>query len=148
MLFPLENDSHFIQRHGCGGSLVTQLVWLCDSMNYSPPGSSVHRLLQARMLEWVAISFFRESSWPRDRTQVSCTAGRFFTWVTRTAREFPRLLFWCISELESSIWLCSNPSNYLFTPPLPWGTGSYLSSLGIGLICGMRAKDTEEWVAT
>ena len=47
------------------------------------PGSSVHRILKARILEWVSISFSRESSWPRNRTQVSCIAGRFFTdWVT------------------------------------------------------------------
>ena len=43
---------------------------------YSPPGSSVHGILQARVLEWVAISFSRGSSWPRDWTQVSCIAGR------------------------------------------------------------------------
>ena len=44
----------------------------------SPPGSSVHGILQARMLEWVAISFARGSQ-PRDRTHVSCLAGGFFT---------------------------------------------------------------------
>ena len=48
-------------------------------MNYSPPGSSVHRISQARILEWVAISFSRGSSWPRNQTHVSFTAGRFFT---------------------------------------------------------------------
>ena len=42
-------------------------------------GSSVHGILQARVLEWVAISFSRGSSWPRDRTQVSCNAVGFFT---------------------------------------------------------------------
>ena len=52
---------------------------LCDPMDCSPPGSSVHGILQARILEWVAISFSRGSSQPRDRTQVSCIAGRFFT---------------------------------------------------------------------
>ena len=52
---------------------------LCNSMDCSPPSSSVHRILQARILEWVAISFSRGSSRPRDRTQVSCTAGKFFT---------------------------------------------------------------------
>ena len=41
-----------------------------------PPGSSVHEILQARILEWVVIPFSRGSSWPRDRTQVSCIAGR------------------------------------------------------------------------
>ena len=47
-------------------------------MDYSPPGSSVHGILQARILEWVAISFSRGSSRPRDRTQVSHIAGRCF----------------------------------------------------------------------
>ena len=57
---------------------------LCDPMDCSPPGSSLHGILQARTLEWVAIPFSRESSWTRDPTQVSCIAGRFFTiWVTR-----------------------------------------------------------------
>ena len=46
---------------------------------YSPPGSSVHGILQARILEWVAIPFSRGSSQPRDQTWVSCIAGRFFT---------------------------------------------------------------------
>ena len=64
--------------------LVTQLcLTLCDPRNYSPPGSSVHGLLQARILEWI---FSRGSSWPRDWTQISCTAGGFFTvWTPREA---------------------------------------------------------------
>ena len=48
-------------------------------MDCSLPGSSVHGILQARILEWVAIPFSRGSSQPRDRTQVSCIAGEFFT---------------------------------------------------------------------
>ena len=49
----------------------------------SPPGSSVHGILQGRILKWVAIPFSRGSSWPKDRTQVSITADRFFTvWAT------------------------------------------------------------------
>jgi len=44
----------------------------------SPPGSSVHGILQARKLEWVAMPFSRGSSGPRDLTQVSHIAGRFF----------------------------------------------------------------------
>ena len=43
-----------------------------DPMDYSPPGSSIHRILQARILEWVANPFSRGSSQPRDRTHVSC----------------------------------------------------------------------------
>ena len=53
---------------------------------YSPPGSSVHGILQARILEWVAIPFSRGSSQPRDWTQISHIAGRSFTiWATREA---------------------------------------------------------------
>ena len=59
---------------------------LCDPMDSSPPGSSVHGILQARILEWVAISFSRGSSRPRDRTQASHIAGRHFNlWATREA---------------------------------------------------------------
>ena len=59
---------------------------LCDTMDCSPPGCPVHEIFQARILEWVAISFSRGSSQPRDRTRVSCTTGRFFTnWATREA---------------------------------------------------------------
>ena len=65
---------------------VTQscLLTLCDPMNYSPPDSSVHGILQARTLEWVVIPFSRGSSWPRDQTKVPCIVDRFFTvWATR-----------------------------------------------------------------
>ena len=55
-------------------------------MDCSHPGSSVHGILQARILEWVAISFSRGSSPPRNWTRVSCIAGRFFTnWSMREA---------------------------------------------------------------
>ena len=65
--------------------LVTQsCLILCDPMDCSPLGSSVHGILQARILEWIAMSSSRGSSQPRDRTQVSCIAGGFFTiWATR-----------------------------------------------------------------
>ena len=51
---------------------------LCDCMDRSPPGSSVHSILQARILEWVTMPFSRGSSRPRDLTRVSCIAGEFF----------------------------------------------------------------------
>ena len=57
---------------------------LCNPMDCSLPGSSVHGIFQARVLEWVAISFSRGSSWPRDWIRVSCIVGRRFTdWATR-----------------------------------------------------------------
>ena len=87
---------------GLDGRIKTNRLWvyvlvaqlcptLCDPMDCSPPGSSVLGIIQAGMLEWVAIPFSRGSpgrgsSWPRDWTQVSLIAGRFFTvWTTREA---------------------------------------------------------------
>ena len=56
----------------------------CDPMDCSPPGFSAHGILQASTLEWVAISFSKLSSQPRDQTWLTCTAGGFFTnWATR-----------------------------------------------------------------
>ena len=70
--------------------LIAQLcLTLCNHVDYSPPGSSVHGILQARILEWVAILFSRGCFWPEDRTWVSCIAGRFFTiWVTRETLDY------------------------------------------------------------
>ena len=60
---------------------------LCNPMDCSLPGSSVHGILQARILEWAAISFSRGSSQPRDGNGVSCIVGRRFTiWATREAQ--------------------------------------------------------------
>ena len=83
---------------------------LCDPMDYSLQGSSVHGIIQARVLEWVAISFSRGSSQARDRTGVSRIAGRCFTvWSTRLipieeCRE-PEAL-WELSDKDFSNWLC------------------------------------------
>ena len=64
----------------CCCCLVAKLCWtLCDPMDCSPPGSSVHGILQAKILEWVAMSLSRGSSWPKDQTCISCIVGGFFT---------------------------------------------------------------------
>ena len=69
-------------------SEVIQLcLTLCDPMDCSLPGSSVHGIFQARILEWGAISFSGGSSLPRDWTRVSHIVGRCFTvWATREAQ--------------------------------------------------------------
>ena len=83
--------------------LVAQLcLTLCDPTDWSPPGSCVHEIFQARILGCVAISFSRGSSQPRDWTWVSCTAGRFFTdWATRQAPIHMLLNYkWIIKEIN------------------------------------------------
>ena len=71
--------------------LSNSCLWvstLCYPVEYSPPGCSVHGIFQARIVEWVAISFSRGSSQPRDWTQLSRIAGRCFNlWATREAHQ-------------------------------------------------------------
>ena len=67
-------------------------------MDSSPPGSSRHRILQARILEWVAIPFSRGFSWPRDQILVSCIAGRFFT-IWATSWHFKMMIFFIFAQL-------------------------------------------------
>ena len=81
--------------------LVTKsCLTLCNPMDYSPQGSSVPGISQARILEWVAIPFTRGSSQPRDRTQVSHIAGRYFTsWATGEAQGTLTCLPWVVERL-------------------------------------------------
>ena len=92
--------------------LVAQLcMTLSDSMDCSLPGSSVQGILQARILEWVTIPFSRVSSWPRDQTSVSCTAGRFFTvWAKR---ETPYIFLW--EHKVAEMFLCQQVTRLLST---------------------------------
>ena len=77
---------------------------LCDPMDCSPPGSLVHGIFQAWILEWVAVSFSRGSSWPRDRTQVSRIVGRRFTvWATREAHQKHRRVVVSFKRLSVEI---------------------------------------------
>ena len=63
----------------CCCLVIKSCLTLCDPMDGSPPVSSAHGISQARILEWVAISFSKGSSQPRNRTRVSCLADGFFT---------------------------------------------------------------------
>ena len=81
----------------CGCLVAQSCPTLCDPMGYSQPGSSVRGILQARILEWVAIPFCRGSLWPRYQTCISYIAGRFFTvWATREACVISCYLFVCL----------------------------------------------------
>ena len=96
---------------------------LCDPMAYI-----VHGILQARILEWVAFPFSRGSSQPRDRTQVSHIAGRFFTsWTTREAHVKQMIPF-------IALYLPLLPLIALFVRNLPANAGDIRD---MGLIPGL-----------
>ena len=89
-------------------SEVAQLCpTLCDPMDCSLPGSSVHGIFLARVLKWIDIFYSRGSSQPRDWTRVSCIAGGCFTlWAKRRLRENQRLnafKLWCWKTIESPL---------------------------------------------
>ena len=89
--------------------LVAQsCLTLCNTMDCVIPGFSVHGILQARILECLAILFSRESFWPRDWTQVFCIAGRFFTiWANSGKPELTSSLYnfysITLSNLQSTV---------------------------------------------
>ena len=82
----IEDDTTEVLQTGMKweeGEVAQLCPTLCDPMDCSPPGSPIHGILQARLLEWVAISFSRGSSQPRDQTWVSRIVGRGFAiWST------------------------------------------------------------------
>ena len=103
-------------------------VRLCNPMDCNPPDCSVHKILQARILEWVAISFSRESSQPRDQTQASCITSRRH----KEAAFLPqRMLFFFFNLITTDLSkpipvsqkneICSSTSIFVFPslPPFP-----------------------------
>ena len=101
-----KNNSANTLTLGCMGDQSLSCVCLCDPTDYNLPGSSVHEISQARILEWVAISFSRGSSWPRNQTHVSRT-GRWIlccwanresqSWATRL-QNYEKIFFSCLSH--------------------------------------------------
>ena len=82
---------------------------LCDPTDDSTPVSSVHGILQARILEWVTLSFSRGSCWPRVQILVSCTTGRFFTvWATKEALYIHIHIYICVHiyTIYTHIYMC------------------------------------------
>ena len=104
---PCQNTSVFHRSRTniskiCRSEVAQLCPTVCDPINCSVPGSSVHGIFQATVLERIAISFSRESSQPRAQTQVSCIVDRRFTvWATR--------------EVLESIWAGSKPPLTFFS---------------------------------
>ena len=155
-----EGQLHSETAPGChSGALVVVVqllsrVWLfCNLTDCSSPGSSVHGILQARILEWVAISFSRGSSWPRDQI-CSSLIGRWilYCWDTKETLEslvcvsklclLAHLFSWCLvvvccmlaaaaKSLESCLTLCDPIDGSPPSSPIP----------------GILQARTLEWVA-
>ena len=98
-------------------SRVTQCLTFGNSVDCSLPGSSIHGIFQAGVLEWVAISFSRGSACPRDLTGVSRIADRLFTiWATREAR-FWMLRLWVVGSTAPNLesWICYATSQQILS---------------------------------
>ena len=116
-------------------------VWLLAVPWTVGKGPSVNRIFQAKILEWVAIPFFRGSSQPRDQTRVSCIVGRFFTiWATRKVDNFtwissisccaavcpwplsmkPAFLCVCTNALDNGLCLVHNLQDKLHSEVFFW----------------------------
>ena len=129
-------------------------------MDCSLPGSSVHGIFQARVLEWVALAFSRGSSQPRDRTQVSRIAGRCFTiWATRKA-SFWALIKMVLEEVIEKTWLLADFPAYSEqlvaphpSPSHPWNVHSarhyhesHLQGHDLESNVLLRASGLETWL--
>ena len=134
-------------EHVC--SVTQSCPTLCHPMDYSPPGSSVHGILQARILEWVAISSSRGSSQPRDQMHVSCTGRRIlYHWTTWEAHQiFIYLTAACGIQLPDQ---GSNPG-----PPAPgvqrpilWTTREISRTEKLGRLWSMGPQRIEHDLAT
>ena len=121
----------------CACMLPQSCLALCDPINCGLPGSSVHRISQARILEWVAISFSRGSSWPRDGTPVSCIGQQIlYHWATGEAPKLnPNLqgilllIAWSPQEPSKLFSVCRNHVFFHFPVRSVWLTLTYHSSL-------------------
>ena len=114
---------------------------LCDPMDWGSPGSSVHRILQGRILDWVAISFSRRSSQPRDWTQVSSIAGWLFTvWATREALIFTAAA--AAKSLQSCPTLCDTIDG---SPPGSPSLGFSRQEHWSGLPFPSPMHESEKW---
>ena len=136
-----------------GSEFAHSCPTLCDPMDCSLPGSSIHGIFQARVLEWIAISFSRRSSRSRDWTWVSRIVGRCFTdWATREVHkiweEYIILnailykvlslgIFWIICEGGTMCWENSVlyyqyvPLNYMHVWIFYWSSSIWMSSIDI-----------------
>ena len=129
-----------LKKEKVESEVVQSCLALCEPMDSSLPGSSIHGIFQARVLEWTAISFSRGSSQPRDRTCVSCIADRCFTiWATRLLTSCQHMtthavLVHCCQHSGHWWSWATSVTIYLHdgnTPPPTWSCPPYMSLLQV-----------------
>ena len=131
--------------------VVQSCLTICDFMDCNPPGLSVHGILQAVILRSVAILFTRRSSQPRNRTWVSCIAGRFFIdWAMREKYLHP-ILMYIYYQLNFRLRSLDNNAMYKlncrfsYFLPLRWehGQQSHVTSNKFGINLAVLKGDRE-----
>ena len=140
---------HCCKESVCACSVARLCLTLCDPMGYSPPGSSVHAISQPRILERVAISYSRGSSWPRGQTSVSCASSTGRQILCHCTTQARGMLFEtaCIAITVSmgfdwkehsgiedagkhlAVWMAQDSCPYLELASLLQGTGGLSNSL-------------------
>ena len=122
----------FGYMHAC----ILRHVQLCHPVDCSPPGSSVHGILQARIPEWVAILTPGWSSWSRDRTHISCPLFFFISVCSNLPFSFSFSLLQSKrggSELWKGGSVCNGSTRINLLAPNPLSTEGFFSSLSLSL---------------
>ena len=133
--FPLGKSKSILIRCGWVHAKSFQsCLTLCDGMGSSLQGTSVHGILQARILEWFAISSSRVSSLPWDQIQISYIADGFFTiWATREDSHFNQILIINLQSVSAGMHRDGNVhtshAEYVGLQLLWWATDPCLGSL-------------------
>ena len=117
--------AHLVKSESVSHSLV------CSPMDYSPPGSSVHGILQARILKWASMAFSRRSSWPRDCILVSCIAGQTLYHLSQQGSPYSTFVYIRITAGYNINWGPRKRKLFLF---LPFGLHFYGVSMSPTLI--------------
>ena len=109
-----------VRAHACVSSISQSHTTLCDRMNCNPADSSVHGIFQARILEWLAISYPRGSSWPRDQTWITCVSvsciGRWILYHWNTWEGpyiYTNTCIYNVHIYNISIWLYISHAHYI-----------------------------------
>ena len=109
-------------------------VWLCDPMDFSPPGSSVHGILQARILEWVAMPSSRGSSQPRDWNHISYVSC-IDKWVLYHQASL-------IAQLVKNHMQCRRPQFNSWVRKIHWRRDRLPTAVFLGFPCGSAGKES------